>query len=71
MANTKNTVRIKIPLSRGNNEDVWVAVNGRSYLIKRGVYVDVPAAVAEVLQHSEEMEAQAMEYEASAREKLL
>jgi hypothetical protein len=68
---TKGTVKIKVPLVRGENEDLWVAVNGRSYLIKRGIYVDVPAAVAEVIQHSEEMEARAIEYEASAREGLL
>lgn len=68
---TKETVKIKIPMVRGVNEDKWVSVNGKPYLIKRGVYVDVPVEVAEVIQHSEEMEAQAMEYEASAREKLL
>ena len=47
-------------------DDVYVAVNGKSYLIKRGEWVDVPAGVAEVLQHKEEMLAQAMEFEAQA-----
>ena len=34
----------------------FVSVNGEAYLIQRGVDVKVPAAVAEVLRHSEEMD---------------
>ena len=65
----KDTVRIKLPLLRNDsdNEGVYVAVNGKTYQIKRGVYVDVPACVAEVLEHSEEMQLQAIEYEESAK----
>lgn len=59
-------VKIKIPLTRTESEDVWVSVNFKSYLIKRGVEVEVPASVAEVLQHREEMLAKAMEFEAQA-----
>lgn len=62
----KNTVKIKLPLTRTEKDDVYVAVNGKSYLIKRGELVEVPACVAEVLQHKEEMLAQAMEFEAQA-----
>ena len=62
----KNTVKIKLPLTRTEKDDVYVAVNGKSYLIKRGETVEVPAAVAEVLQHKEDMLAQAMEFEAQA-----
>lgn len=60
------TVKIKLPLTRTEKDDVYVAVNGKSYLIKRGEYVEVPASVAEVLRHKEEMLAQAMAYEAQA-----
>ena len=62
-------VKIKLPIIRGEteNEEVYVAGNGKSYRIKRGVYVDVPESVAEVLQHSEEMQAVAIEYEASVK----
>ena len=35
---------------------VFVGVNGVTYLVQRGVDVEVPAAVAEVLRHSEEMD---------------
>lgn len=61
-------VKIKLPLTRTEKEDVYVAVNGKSYQIKRGEEVEVPAYVAEVLQHKEEMLAVAMEFEAQAQE---
>lgn len=68
-AETKTTkmVKIKIPKTRDNSGDVYVAVNGRSFLIKRGEYVEVPEYVAEVLQHQEEMLAEAMAYEEAAK----
>jgi hypothetical protein len=59
-------VKIRLPITRSEKEDVYVAVNGKSYLIKRGEEVEVPDFVAEVLQHSEEMEAMAMAFEAQA-----
>lgn len=62
-------VKIKLPLTRTEKDDVYVAVNGKSYLIKRGVTVEVPESVAEVLQHREEMLTQAMAFEAEAAEK--
>ena len=34
------------------SEPVFVGVNGETYLVQRGVPVEVPKAVAEVLQHS-------------------
>lgn len=66
MAITTKKVKIRLPLTRTEKDDVYVAVNGRSYQIKRGVDVEVPDYVAEVLQHKEEMLAQSMEFEAQA-----
>lgn len=78
MAETKNkqqaeetslmqqTVHIKLPKTRELTEDVWVGINGRSWLIQRGVDVAVPVPVARVLERREEMLQIAMEYEASA-----
>lgn len=66
---TVKKVKIKIPKTRDNADDVYVAVNGRSFLIKRGEYVEVPEYVAEVLQHQEEMLAEAMAYEEAAKPK--
>lgn len=57
-------VRIRLPLTREQKEDVYVGLNGVGYLIQRGKEVDVPAGVAEILQRSEEMLVQALEYEA-------
>lgn len=45
---------------------VFVGVNGDNYLIQRGVDVEVPKAVAEVLRNSEAMESAAMEKIAAA-----
>ena len=62
-------VKIKLPLTRNDKEDVYVCVNGKSYQIKRGETVEVPDFVAEVLQHREDMLAEAMEFEAQASAK--
>lgn len=60
------TVVINIPVTRFEKDDVWVAVNGKSMQIKRGVDVEVPKCIAEALEHSQNMLVEAMEYEANA-----
>lgn len=64
MAETKKTettkakpkmVKIRIPRTKKDQEDVFVSVNNYTCLIKRGVEVEVPYFVAEVLKHQEEM----------------
>ena len=62
-------VKIKLPLTRNEKDDVYVCVNGKSYQIKRGETVEVPDFVAEVLQHKEDMLAEAMEFESQASAK--
>lgn len=52
---TKKMVKIKIPRTKKDQEDVFVSVNMETFLIKRGVEVEVPDYVAEVLAHQEEM----------------
>jgi hypothetical protein len=52
---TKKMVKIRIPRTKADQEDVFVSVNMETFLIKRGVEVEVPDYVAEVLQHQEEM----------------
>ena len=66
MANAEKKVKLKLPLTKKEKDDVYVSVNGKSFLIKRGEVVEVPAYVTEVLQHKEEMLATSMEYEAQA-----
>lgn len=48
------------------SEPVFAGVNGETYLIQRGVDVEVPKAIAEVLRHSEEMDNAAAEKIAAA-----
>lgn len=42
-------------------DDVFVAVNGERYLIQRGVEVEVPDYIAEVLEHSAQQDARTAE----------
>lgn len=59
---------VKIKLPRDKKEpDVFVSVNERSWLIQRGVEVEVPECVAEVLRHREEMEAEAYDFDSSVQ----
>ena len=58
-------VTIKLPITRTDKEDKWVAVNGKSMQIKRGVEVEVPLCIAKALEHQEKMLIEAMEYEAA------
>ena len=56
-------VTVRLPLTRAEKDDVYVAVNGKSYLIKRGEPVKVPASVAEVLERREKMLEQSLQFE--------
>ena len=56
-------VKIRLPLTKEQTDDVFVRVNTRTWLIKRGVEVEVPECVEEVLRHSEEQMLEALEYE--------
>lgn len=48
-------VKIRIPRTSPKQEDVFVSVNDYTCIVKRGVEVEVPEFVAEVLRHQEEM----------------
>ena len=57
--NEDGMVRIRLFSDNGRYKgDLFVSVNGVNYQIKRGVTVQVPPEVAEVIQHSEEQDAQ-------------
>ena len=49
------TVTVRIPRLNPRQEDVFVSVNNYTCIVKRGVDVEVPDFVAEVLRHQEEM----------------
>lgn len=59
---TVKTVRIKLPRTKDEDQDVLVSVNDHSYLIKRGHEVEVPEFIAEVLRNQELAEMKAEEY---------
>lgn len=55
MDKKENMVTIRLPRTAAEQEDVFVSVNNRNYIVARGVAVEVPAFVAEALSHQEEM----------------
>ena len=65
----EKTVKIRIPRTKADQEDVPVWVNDRSWIIKRGVEVEVPECVAEVLRHQEEALEEIMLFQESAQDK--
>lgn len=55
-------VRIKLPYVPGVLEDdKFVGDNGKTYLIKRGEYVEVPESVVEILDGAEKFELEGAE----------
>ena len=63
MAEKKTTVKVRLPKINADQEDVFVSVNDYTCIVKRGVEVEVPVFVAEVLQHREELLERIMELE--------
>ena len=63
MVEAKNTtekmVKVKLPRERGKEEAMFVSVNERTWLVKRGIEVEVPECVAEVIRNAELMEDEA------------
>ena len=62
-------VKVRIPRTKKDEEDVFVSVNLRTYIVKRGVEVEVPDFVAEVLRHQEEMMEEIMLFEDAVQNK--
>ena len=66
----EKTVKIKLLRSMDEKEQsVFVSVNDRTFQIKRGVEVEVPECVAEVLENSRRMEEEAEDFICSVIEK--
>jgi len=60
---TEEMVTVKIPRDRNDPGDKYVCVGTRSWTIKRGVSVDVPACVAAQLRHEEAMQEERYAFE--------
>ena len=67
--NEPKMVKIKLPKTKDLTEDVFVSVNFNTYQIQRGVEVEVPDFVAEVLENQEKMLEEVMAYEAKVQRK--
>ena len=65
MANTEKKVTIRLPKTRAEQEDVFVSVNDRTWLIRRGEEVSVPECVAKLLQNRERAMETALKFEQS------
>jgi len=59
-------VKIRLPRKTKNDEDVFVSVNEKTWLIKRGVEVEVPKCVAELIRNSEEMQEEIYEFQSGS-----
>lgn len=61
--NMTEKVKMRLPVNRENpgDNEVVVGLNGRFYKIRRGVTVEVPRAVALILQQNEEQNAATLE----------
>ena len=70
MEKQEKLVKIKLPLTRNDKEDVFVGINGHTWQIARGVEVELPWNVVKVLQRQEKMLAQALEFEEQASKPL-
>jgi len=60
-------VTVRLPRTQNDEGDKVVWVNNDRYIIMRGVNVDVPESVAEVLEHEEEMLDVIYKYETANR----
>lgn len=50
------TYTIELPLDDEHQEDVFVGINGKTWMVKRGEPVEVPGCVYEVLMESMQMD---------------
>ena len=62
--NAKKKVTVKLPRNGGHNaiQEEFFSVNGKNYIIKRGVEVEIPVELAEVIVNAEKAEEYALNY---------
>ena len=60
MAEKKNTVKIRLPKLKADQEDVFVSVNDYTCIIKRGVPVEVPYFVYLAIKENEDADAKTL-----------
>jgi hypothetical protein len=62
--NAKKKVTVKLQRNSGHNaiQEEFFSVNGKNYIIKRGVEVEIPIELAEVIINAEKAEEYALNY---------
>ena len=66
----KEFVTVVLPRATGKEEDfVFVGLNGKGYTIKRGIPVNVPRPVAEILRESERQKNRQIDFEEEQTER--
>ena len=63
-------VKLRLPITKELQNDVFVRVNHRTWLIQRGVTVEVPECVMEVLEHAEQATYDGLQYQAAHMQKV-
>ena len=63
----EKTVKIRLPITKDLKDDVPVSVNARTWLVKRGVDVEVPMCVYKQLRNQEFQLEQAMLFHESVK----
>lgn len=60
----KKMVKIRLPRLEGQNaaQEEFFSVNFKNYIIKRGVEVEVPEEIAEVIQNAEKARDEALNF---------
>lgn len=58
----EETVEKNYPLSRGEDDFIYAEVNGKGYKVKRGVPVQVPKPIAEVIDNKLKMDYEAYRF---------
>ena len=62
--NAKRRVTVRLPRLSGQNaiQEEFFSVNGKNYIIKRGETVEIPEALAKVIENNEKADEYAMNY---------
>lgn len=64
---TEKMVKIRLPRIKGGNDAEFVSINNRTWLIKRGVPVEVPECVAKLIEQQDDAIEKAFETKEAAK----
>lgn len=62
--NAKRRVTVRLPRLSGQNanQEEFFSINGKNYMIKRGETVEIPEALAKVIENNQQADEYAMHY---------